>query len=113
MTRDQEERDTVTVEIGYAVVSAALLAGAVWLVLMSPVLLFGVEGSAAKAVAGTATTLSAVALVWRAAVVLWGFDPRRRTGGAGRGLRAVPGSRGRPARNMTSGPPKGQTDTGR
>ncbi|GAA3646216.1 DUF6332 family protein [Streptomyces chitinivorans] len=87
MTRDQAERDAVTVEIGYAVVSAALLAGAVWLVLMSPVLLFGVEGSGAKAFAGTATVLSAAALVWRAAVVLWGFDSRRRrrTGGAGRG----------------------------
>ncbi|MFP8943861.1 DUF6332 family protein [Streptomyces fenghuangensis] len=86
MTRDQAERDAVTVEIGYAVVSAALLAGAVWLVLMSPVLLFGVEGSAAKAVAGTATVLSVTALLWRSAVVLWGFDSRRRrTGGAGRG----------------------------
>ncbi|MGY1452470.1 DUF6332 family protein [Streptomyces sp. SS8] len=88
MTRDQAERDAATVEIGYAVVSAALLAGAVWLVLMSPVLLFGVEGPAAKAVAGTATVLSVAALLWRAAVVLWGFDSRRRrgrTGGAGRG----------------------------
>ncbi|SFJ80915.1 DUF6332 family protein [Streptomyces pini] len=88
MTRDQKERDAVTVEIGYAVFSAGLLAGAVWLVLMSPVLLFGVAGSAAKAVVGTATALSAAALLWRVAAVLWGFDSRlrtRRAYGAGQG----------------------------
>ncbi|MFH0243781.1 DUF6332 family protein [Streptomyces sp. HK10] len=83
MTRDQTERDAVTLEIGYAVVSAALLAGAVWLVLASPVLLFGVEGTAARAVTGTAAVLAAAALLWRVVGVLWGFDSRRRTDGTG------------------------------
>ncbi|MFP8905014.1 DUF6332 family protein [Streptomyces atacamensis] len=80
MAHDQAERDAITVEIGYAVVSAALLAGAVWLVLASPVLLFGVEGSAARAVAGTATVLAAAVLLCRIVGVLWGFDTRRRAG---------------------------------
>ncbi|PJE97431.1 hypothetical protein CUT44_12155 [Streptomyces carminius] len=83
MTRSRAERDAVTVEIAYALLTGALLAGAAGLLAASPVLLFDLDGSARKTVTVVALVLAAAVLLWRLAGVLWGFDPRRRSGPGG------------------------------
>ncbi|MFH8371663.1 DUF6332 family protein [Streptomyces sp. NPDC018031] len=77
-TRDQAARDAVTVEIVFAVVTGALLAGVLLVIVAAPALF----GDPAAAEAGTwvkaGATVAAAGFVWRVVRVL------RRFAGAGR-----------------------------
>lgn len=69
--RSQARRDAVTVEIGYAAVTAALLAGAAFLAVAAPVLFFdAVHGDARPALLTAAKAAGAAAFVIRVALVL-------------------------------------------
>jgi hypothetical protein len=80
MTRDQGERDAVTIEIGYALVTAVVLAGLTGLVLVSPLALFDLGGTATRVVGTVALLGAAAVLVLRLVRVLWRFagTPSRR-----------------------------------
>ncbi|MHA6757702.1 DUF6332 family protein [Streptacidiphilus sp. PAMC 29251] len=72
-THSQAERDAMTVEIAYAVVSAVFLACVTGLLLASPILLLGLHGSAMKAVGGVGLAGAVGVLLWRLVSVLWRF----------------------------------------
>jgi hypothetical protein len=76
-TRGQAQRDATTVEIGYALVTAAFLAGLTGLVLASPILFLGVHGVAPVIVGGTAVVVACGVFVWRLISVLWRYDRHR------------------------------------
>jgi high-affinity Fe2+/Pb2+ permease len=78
VTRTQAERDATTVEIGYAIVSAACRACVTGLVLASPIFLLDLRGPAMKIVGGLALVFAIVVLLWRMISVLWRFDSQRR-----------------------------------
>lgn len=69
--RTQTQRDAVTVEIVYAAVTAALLAGAVFLAVAAPALFFGtVHGDARAGLLTAAKAAGATAFVIRVGLVL-------------------------------------------
>ncbi|MEU9033404.1 DUF6332 family protein [Streptomyces sp. NPDC048352] len=74
------EKDAMTVEIVFALVTAAVLAAAVFGVLLVPALVVGVSEPAGKALLVVGTVLAVVAAVWRVVRVLLRFDARRRQG---------------------------------
>lgn len=74
--RTQAERDAITIEIGYALVSAAVLAGLTFAVLAAPALLLLDLGRTARTVVLTvATTTAVLAFVTRVVHVLRHFPP--------------------------------------
>ncbi|MER5360264.1 DUF6332 family protein [Streptomyces sp. NPDC002785] len=74
--RSQEDRDAVTVEIGFAVVSGALLAAAAFTASYVPALLLGLPGAARSGLAGIAAVVAALVFVGRVVDVLWRFGRR-------------------------------------
>ncbi|MER5208254.1 DUF6332 family protein [Streptomyces sp. NPDC002825] len=74
------EKDAMTVEIGFALVTAAVLAALVFGVLLVPALLVGVDEPAGKALLGAGAVLAGLAAVWRVVRVLVRFDRARRQG---------------------------------
>ncbi|MEU3723216.1 DUF6332 family protein [Streptomyces sp. NPDC031705] len=74
------EKDAMTVEIVFALVTAAVLAAAVFGVLLVPALVVGVSEPAGKGLLVVGTVLAVVAAVWRVVRVLLRFDARRRQG---------------------------------
>ncbi|MBO8192037.1 hypothetical protein ITI46_10205 [Streptomyces oryzae] len=68
--RSQAERDAVTVEIGYAVVTAVVLAGVTGLVLASPLWLLGLEGVAEEIIGRVSIGAAVAVLLWRVVSVL-------------------------------------------
>ncbi|WBB60726.1 DUF6332 family protein [Streptomyces sp. WMMC500] len=69
--RTQSQRDAVTVEIVYAAVTGALLAGAVFLAVAAPALFFdAVRGDARVGVLTAAKAAGATAFVIRVGLVL-------------------------------------------
>ncbi|MCP9959195.1 DUF6332 family protein [Streptomyces sudanensis] len=74
------EKDAMTVEIVFALVTAALLAGVVFAAAWVLALALGLSGPAEKGVVAGGALLGAVAGVWRLVRVLLRFDRRRRTG---------------------------------
>ncbi|NEB77853.1 hypothetical protein G3I40_21920 [Streptomyces sp. SID14478] len=76
--RTQTERDAATVEIAFAFVTGAVLAGAVFVVCALPVFSGAVEGSARTPLLRLAAAAAAVAFCARAGRVLWRFGQRRR-----------------------------------
>ncbi|WP_031071115.1 DUF6332 family protein [Streptomyces sp. NRRL S-118] len=72
-TRDQAQRDAVTVEIGYALVTGAFLAAALFCLLGAPVVVFGLDGASARGVLVAAALTACAAFVLRVTRVLWGF----------------------------------------
>lgn len=75
--RDQAERDALTVEIVFAVVTGALLAAVLFVAVASPAL-FGELGRAQETAWRTAAAAVATAgFVYRVIRVLW-LPPRRR-----------------------------------
>ncbi|MER6774107.1 DUF6332 family protein [Streptomyces bacillaris] len=77
--RTRAERDAMTVEIGFALVSAAVLAGLTFAAISAPALLLLDLGRTARtAVLGVAVTTAAVAFVARTVHVLWRFPSRQR-----------------------------------
>ncbi|MFB8107591.1 MULTISPECIES: DUF6332 family protein [unclassified Streptomyces] len=82
--RTQVERDAVTVEIGYALVSSAVLAGLTFAAVSAPaLLLFDLGRPARTVILGLATVAAALAFATRVVHVLWRFPRRegRRLGG--------------------------------
>ncbi|MEV5611265.1 DUF6332 family protein [Streptomyces sp. NPDC052225] len=74
--RTQAERDAMTVEIGFALATGALLGGAVFLLFALPVLFGALTGGAASGLLGVGATAAGVAFVVRVARVLWRFGER-------------------------------------
>ncbi|MFF8381906.1 DUF6332 family protein [Streptomyces sp. NPDC015661] len=74
------EKDAMTVEIGFALVTGAALAALVFGVLLVPAVLVGVSSPAGKALLRVGTVLAALAAVWRVVRVLVRFDAARRQG---------------------------------
>ncbi|WP_369142165.1 DUF6332 family protein [Streptomyces sp. R44] len=74
------EKDAMTVEIGFALVTAAVLAALVFGVLLVPALLVGVNEPAGKALLTAGAVLAGLAAVWRVVRVLVRFDRARRQG---------------------------------
>ncbi|MEU0157477.1 DUF6332 family protein [Streptomyces sp. NPDC006261] len=82
--RTQAERDAMTVEIGYALVSSAVLAGLTFAAASAPALLLFDPGRTARTmVLGLATAAAVLAFAVRVVHVLWRFPRRegRRLGG--------------------------------
>ncbi|MER7967219.1 DUF6332 family protein [Streptomyces ardesiacus] len=74
------ERDAMTVEIGFALVTAAALAGVIFAVAWTFGLALDLSGSAEKGVMVGGALFGAVAGVWRLVRGLLRFDDQRRMG---------------------------------
>jgi hypothetical protein len=74
------EKDAMTVEIVFALVTAGLLAAVVFAVVMAAVVLFGVSGPVRSDVLVGGALLGAAVGVWRLVRVLRRFDAWRRQG---------------------------------
>ncbi|WP_179889090.1 DUF6332 family protein [Streptomyces sp. f51] len=74
------EKDAMTVEIVFALVTAAVLAGVIFAVAWALVLVLDLSGSAERGVLVGGALLGAVAGVWRLVRVLLRFDEQRRMG---------------------------------
>jgi hypothetical protein len=74
------EKDAMTVEIVFALVTAALLAAVIFVVALALVLALGLSGPAEKGVLAGGALLGAMAGVWRLVRVLLRFDEQRRMG---------------------------------
>ncbi|MGW6056693.1 DUF6332 family protein [Streptomyces sp. NPDC055189] len=74
------EKDAMTVEIVFALVTAALLAGAVCALALALMLLLDLTGSARDNLRTAGFLAGAVVGVWRVVRVLRRFDRRRRQG---------------------------------
>ncbi|MEV4437391.1 DUF6332 family protein [Streptomyces sp. NPDC049555] len=74
------EKDAMTVEIVFALVTAAVLAGVIFAVAWTLVLILGLSGSTEKGVLAGGALLGATAGVWRLVRVLLRFDEQRRMG---------------------------------
>ncbi|MEU2359006.1 DUF6332 family protein [Streptomyces misionensis] len=74
------EKDAMTVEIVFALVTAVALAAAVFAVTLTLTLAFGVSGSVKKDVLAGGALLGATVGIWRLVRVLRRFDERRRMG---------------------------------
>lgn len=78
--RSQAERDAITVEIGYALVSATVAAVAViGVVVAGPAIAFGLSAGTERVLLAVGCTLAAVVFVVRLVTVLWRFTARGRT----------------------------------
>jgi hypothetical protein len=74
------EKDAMTVEIMFALCSAALLAAVVFGVFLVPTFLGGVSGPVAGGFRVAGAVLAVAAGVWRVVRVLVRFDAQRRLG---------------------------------
>ncbi|WP_448316194.1 DUF6332 family protein [Streptomyces sp. CO7] len=74
------EKDAMTVEIVFALVTAAVLAGSILAVAWTLGLTLGLSGAAESRVRAVGALLAAVAGVWRLIRVLLRFDRQRRMG---------------------------------
>ncbi|MFF1360047.1 DUF6332 family protein [Streptomyces sp. NPDC058297] len=74
------EKDAMTVEIVFALVTAALLAAAVLGTALAFVLVFGIPGEARGGVLAGGALVGAAFGVWRMVRVLRRFDAQRRLG---------------------------------
>ncbi|MEE1770215.1 DUF6332 family protein [Streptomyces sp. JV185] len=74
------EKDAMTVEIVFALVTAVVLAAAVFAVALTLTLAFGISGPARKGALAGGALLGATVGVWRLVRVLRRFDAQRRRG---------------------------------
>ncbi|GGP51051.1 DUF6332 family protein [Streptomyces sindenensis] len=74
------EKDAMTVEIVFALVTAAVLAAAAFAVALPLTFAFDLSGSASKNVLAGGALVGAAVGVWRLVVVLYRFDVERRKG---------------------------------
>lgn len=74
------EKDAMTVEIVFALVTAAALAGLIFVVSWALALSLDLPGSAERRVLAGGALLGALAGVWRLVRVLLRFDKQRRSG---------------------------------
>ncbi|WP_107407895.1 MULTISPECIES: DUF6332 family protein [unclassified Streptomyces] len=83
----QARRDAATVEIGFAVCTGALLAGALFCLVGAPALLLDLDGGTERAVVAAAWTAATAGFALRVARVLWRFT----RAGAGSPVAGPPG----------------------
>ncbi|MFF8831435.1 DUF6332 family protein [Streptomyces sp. NPDC015131] len=86
--RTQAERDAITVEIGFALVTGVLLAALLFAVCAAPVWVLALEGDTERGVLGAACAVAGAGFLFRVVRVLWRFStaaPARtgQPGGAG------------------------------
>ncbi|MFB8215768.1 DUF6332 family protein [Streptomyces anulatus] len=74
------DKDAMTVEIAFALVTAAVLAGVIFAVVWALALVLGLSGSAGRGMLVGGALLGAVAGVGRLVRVLLRFDKQRRMG---------------------------------
>ncbi|MFG2636476.1 DUF6332 family protein [Streptomyces sp. NPDC048362] len=74
------EKDAMTVEIVFALVTAAVLAAVIFAAALTLVLALGISGSTEKGVLVGGALLGAMAGVWRLVQVLLRFGGQRRMG---------------------------------
>jgi hypothetical protein len=74
--RSQEDRDAMTVEIVFALVSGAVLAAVAFIAVAAPTVCLDLPRAAERVVLLSGAVVSAVVFVARLVDVLWGF-PRR------------------------------------
>ncbi|MET9656832.1 DUF6332 family protein [Streptomyces sp. NPDC006510] len=74
------EKDAMAVEIVFALVTAAVLAGVIFAVAWTLTLALDLSGSTEKGVLAGGALLGAMAGVWRLVRVLLRFDEQRRMG---------------------------------
>ncbi|WP_031481768.1 DUF6332 family protein [Streptomyces bicolor] len=77
--RSQAERDAITVEIGYALFSAAFAAAVVFGAVVGPAYAFDLSAGARRTLVGAGATAAALLFVARVASVLLRFGQRRDT----------------------------------
>ncbi|MGW7285658.1 DUF6332 family protein [Streptomyces sp. NPDC054847] len=76
--RTQAERDDITVEIGYALLSACFLGGVVFAAVAGPAAVWSFPPAFEKFLSATGATLAGVLAVIRVVHVLWRHAARRR-----------------------------------
>ncbi|MEU0854208.1 DUF6332 family protein [Streptomyces griseofuscus] len=76
----RREKDAMTVEIGFALVTAVAPAAAVFAVALTLALAFDISGAEKKGVLVGGALLGATAGIWRLVRVLRRFDEQRRMG---------------------------------
>ncbi len=74
--RTQADRDAITIEIGYAVVSACFAAALAFGAVYGPALAFSLPPSVRRTLAVAGVILAAVVFLLRVTYVLWGFARR-------------------------------------
>ncbi|MDF6040744.1 DUF6332 family protein [Streptomyces sp. JH14] len=95
--RSQEDRDAMTVEIGFALVSGAVLAAAAFLAIGATSVYLDLSRTAEHVVFTSGAVVAAVVFVARLVDVLWGF-PRRGRGPTARLRRQTPPQPSQPGR---------------
>jgi hypothetical protein len=75
--RSQAERDAITVEIGYALCSAAFVAAVLFGAVVGPAFAFGLSGGTRDTLIGVGTTVAAVVFFVRVVSVLVRFHRER------------------------------------
>ncbi|WP_369689002.1 DUF6332 family protein [Streptomyces sp. Wb2n-11] len=73
VTRTQAQRDAMTVEIGYALLSAAVLAGVAFAAVTGPWYLLGASPALSRVMLVAGGALAVVVFVLRVVHVLWGY----------------------------------------
>ncbi|MEU0739784.1 DUF6332 family protein [Streptomyces sp. NPDC006134] len=81
--RSRAERDAVTVEIGYALFSAAFAAAVLFGAVAGPAYVFGLPAGVRSTLIGCGTTVAAVAFVARVVGVLLRFQRSAQPGRTG------------------------------
>lgn len=76
--RTQTDRDAITVEITYALVSALFMAGVVFGATAGPALLLDLPPTGNRVLLATGGALAAVVFIARTVLVLWRFGRRER-----------------------------------
>ncbi|MGW0363002.1 DUF6332 family protein [Streptomyces sp. NPDC002990] len=74
--RTQVDRDAITIEIGYAFVSACFAAGLVFAAVYGPALAFSLSPAADHALAVAGAVLASVVFLLRVTHLLWRFARR-------------------------------------
>ncbi|MGN9790339.1 DUF6332 family protein [Streptomyces sp. OZ13] len=76
--RTQAERDDITVEIGYALLSACFLGGVVFAAVAGPAAVWSFPPAVERFLRATGATVAGVLAVIRVVHVLWRHTARRR-----------------------------------
>lgn len=74
--RNQADRDAVTVEIGFAMLTGALLAGAAFALVCAPAYLLASGGGVGRGLLMTAAVVAVLVFLGRVVDVLWRFGRR-------------------------------------
>ncbi|MEU7279892.1 DUF6332 family protein [Streptomyces sp. NPDC045431] len=79
-TRTQAQRDAMTVEIGYALLTGVFVAAGLFCLVAAPVIAFDLDGGAERSVLVAAAGTACLGFVARVVHVLWRFGGGRPSG---------------------------------